>query len=139
MAVIAPAPLFIDGKEFQVFTETQLSGLNREKLKQRALNLRDAVGQDNLPPMPRQPEQVVAWILTVQSILSGAAPVAPPSSAGRGRPVSGGYAPSNRGDDYDIPDNVSEAQVAYLEAKKGSQASRMRNQGGGMAGIFGGN
>lgn len=62
----------IEGKEFNVWTETQLLSINREALKKRCLDLRDHVGQDRLPPMPRQPEAMVAWMLDVQRMAMGA-------------------------------------------------------------------
>jgi len=61
----------IDGKEFNVWTETQLSSINREALKKRCLDVRDHVGQDRLPPLPRQPEGMVAWMLEVQNMAQG--------------------------------------------------------------------
>jgi len=67
----APASFLFEGQEFALWTEKQLEGVNREALKQRALNLRDHVGQHRLPPMPRQPEGLSSWILSVQSALQG--------------------------------------------------------------------
>jgi len=127
-----------EGKEFPIFTQKQLDGINREALKQRAMNLRDHVGQDRLPPMPRHPEGLVSWLLSVQDALSGggAAPryEAPPSSGAPASRGGGGPAPRGGPPASDSTDTAS----AYSEARRGGEAARLRNQGGGMAAVFGG-
>lgn len=124
-----------------MWTEGQLTALNRESLKQRCLGLRDHIGADRLPPMPRHPEGMVTWILKTQELLTqpGGSPVtaasyesyesAPPQSGGGQQPqgVSGGRPPV-----------LSEDQQAYVEGKMAANAARRRNQGGGMADVFGG-
>jgi len=62
----------LGGKEFNVWTETQLFSINRDALKKRCMDLRDSAGQDRLPPMPRQPDGMVAWMLEVQGMVMGA-------------------------------------------------------------------
>eukprot|EP00440_Ansanella_granifera_P076475 gb/GFBE01082987.1/.p1 GENE.gb/GFBE01082987.1/~~gb/GFBE01082987.1/.p1 ORF type:complete len:134 (+),score=35.91 gb/GFBE01082987.1/:1-402(+) len=121
-----------EGKEFPLFTEKQLEGINRESLKQRGLNLRDHVGQDRLPPMPRQPEALVSWILQTQDILTGGGGAG--GGGGSSRPVSSHPQAHYGGDE--IPDDLSEAQQAYVDAKMASEAARARNRGGGMSDVF---
>lgn len=62
----------LGGREFNVWTETQLCSINRDALKKRCLDLREHIGQDRLPPLPRQPEGMVAWMLEVQRMATGA-------------------------------------------------------------------
>lgn len=130
-----------EGKEFALWTQKQLEGINREALKQRAMNLRDHVGRDRLPPMPRHPEGVASWILSVQDALSTGYDAPrydePPPS---GRPaVSGGGGGDGRGGHAEPMTPISSDTVsAYSEAKRGGEAARLRNQGGGMAAVFGG-
>ncbi|CAK0890025.1 unnamed protein product [Prorocentrum cordatum] len=126
-----------EGREFPIFTDKQLSGINREALTQRAMNLRDHVGQDRLPPMPRHPEGLVSWVLSVQDALSTGYELEPPPS---GRPASrGGGGAGGRGGLSELPTPVStDTASAYSEARRGGEAARLRNQGGGMAAVFGG-
>merc|ERR1719152_525009 len=58
-----------NGKEQQLWTQTQLESLGKIALKQRAMDIRDLGGADNLPPMPRHPELMVPWIMQVQNAM----------------------------------------------------------------------
>eukprot|EP00747_Dinoflagellata_sp_TGD_P163261 gnl/TRDRNA2_/TRDRNA2_181740_c0_seq1.p1 gnl/TRDRNA2_/TRDRNA2_181740_c0~~gnl/TRDRNA2_/TRDRNA2_181740_c0_seq1.p1 ORF type:complete len:170 (+),score=33.97 gnl/TRDRNA2_/TRDRNA2_181740_c0_seq1:71-580(+) len=58
-----------EGKEITMFTFKQLEPMGNKALRDRAMNMRDAVGQEQLPPMPRQHETIVKWILDVQCAL----------------------------------------------------------------------
>mmetsp|Transcript_85624 Transcript_85624/g.245753 ORF Transcript_85624/g.245753 Transcript_85624/m.245753 type:complete len:133 (-) Transcript_85624:192-590(-) len=121
------------GKEFTAWAENQLTSINRDALKKRAMDIREHVGADNLPPMPQHPEGLVTWILEVQGLLQGhTAPpqsAAPPSSMG-GRGHGGGsqhgYAPSDNGS------AMTEDQQAYRDANNAAKASRDRNRGSGI-------
>ena len=92
----------------EVWTQGQLEKLGRDALTKRAMNIRDDIGKDNLPPMPRHPEALVSWILEVQEALS--------------RPQSQYQAKSH-----------AEANDAYHEAKLAREAAKQRNQGAGFA------
>ncbi|CAE8626066.1 unnamed protein product [Polarella glacialis] len=138
---MAGAATFVfNGKEFPLWAESQLIGVNRESLKQRAMNLRDHAGADRLPPMPRQPEELVAWILRTQDLLCGKA--TPPASRAGGCCCFGdlllwfrGSQAACRGADPAHSD-LTEAQSAYVDAKRASEAARLRNRGGGMADVL---
>merc|ERR1740121_3610470 len=82
--------------------------------------------------MPRHPEGLVEWILSVQSALTGGGTPAPRGGAAGGRagPPTGGAAR--------VSTPTSDSMQAYSDAKDGSKAARLRNQGGGMAAVFGG-
>eukprot|EP00927_Polykrikos_kofoidii_P051727 TRINITY_DN4551_c0_g1_i1.p1 TRINITY_DN4551_c0_g1~~TRINITY_DN4551_c0_g1_i1.p1 ORF type:complete len:173 (+),score=20.62 TRINITY_DN4551_c0_g1_i1:61-519(+) len=137
------------GKEFTLWTEGQLSAINREALKKRCLDVREHVGQDRLPSMPRHPEGMVTWMLEVQRMLmhggGGGAPqsyeddsyVAPePKAPGRTGYARGPPANPRGGSDQAYEPSEassyapSEAHKAYLDAKRDAAAIRHRNQGG---------
>ena len=63
-----PTTVSINGKEINLFTFEQLSQQPRLKLKNRAMDLRDAVGADRLPPLTAAGsiESVTMWIMEVQ-------------------------------------------------------------------------
>jgi len=130
-----------EGKEFTLWTEKQLEGINREALKQRAMSLRDHVGRDRLPAMPRHPEGLVSWILSVQGALSTGCEAPgydePPTSGG---PASrgGGGGGGGGGPSRPTTPMSSDTASAYSVARQGGEAARLRNQGGGMAAVFGG-
>mmetsp|Transcript_23948 Transcript_23948/g.49815 ORF Transcript_23948/g.49815 Transcript_23948/m.49815 type:complete len:152 (+) Transcript_23948:56-511(+) len=146
----AAQTMMIEGREFQVWTEDQLSAINRDALKKRCMDLRDAVGADRLPSMPRHPEGMVSWILQVQSAVmrqgggggGGGGRGGPPAQYGGDddyaeRGASGGSraAPPPRGGyDYEPSEASqppSEAQQAYIDAKNAANAVRQRNSGSG--------
>lgn len=60
-----------EGKEFNVWSEDQLGRINRDVLKVRAMDMRDHVGKDRIPPMPHHPEHLRQWILNVQDMMMG--------------------------------------------------------------------
>lgn len=148
--------IVFEGKEFTLWTEKQLEAVNRAALKSRAMSIRDAVGADRLPPLPRHPEAMVAWILDVQSMLTGGKSAGGPPSAYGGRPASQddepapygagrnpAYAPVRQGppshyEESNFGDQSSrDAHQAYVDSKVKAQAAKNRNQGGEMAGIMG--
>jgi len=57
------------GREVNIWNQPQLENLNHTVLRSRAMDLRDLVASDGLPRMPRHPEQVIQWILSVQKAL----------------------------------------------------------------------
>jgi hypothetical protein len=57
------------GKEIALFTFKQLEPMGNKALRDRALNMRDAIGQEQLPPMPRQHEAIIQWVMDAQSAL----------------------------------------------------------------------
>jgi len=138
-----------NGKEQQIWTQTQLEQLGKTALKQRAMDLRDLAGADvNLPTMPRHPELLVPWIMQVQSAMSG---------AGGDMPVSRGGAPASRGESQQEPpqrgyqkqsapqyedDRCSNQGSEYTEAMSNFQAAKMQRmaaqQNARSSNIFGG-
>jgi len=147
----ATQTMMIENREFQVWTEKQLSAINRDALQKRCMDLRDAAGADCVPRMPRHPEGMVEWILQVQEAVTGngggggrATPASyrqDPRDAGRGARSSPGYAddgnsmPQERGfgasDGFGGSQAVSEAHQVYLDSKNAASASRQRNSGHG--------
>lgn len=127
-----------EGKEFSLWSEDQLSRLNRETLKNRAMDLRDHVGRERLPPMPHHPEGLQTWILEVQDILTGNG--APASFDPPGSTDHPGAGRSSRGGGQYVNEDAApldDAQRAYVDAKRAGDAARERNRGGGMADVFG--
>eukprot|EP00931_Biecheleriopsis_adriatica_P075097 TRINITY_DN49043_c0_g1_i1.p1 TRINITY_DN49043_c0_g1~~TRINITY_DN49043_c0_g1_i1.p1 ORF type:complete len:131 (+),score=30.57 TRINITY_DN49043_c0_g1_i1:63-455(+) len=129
---MAQTSVTFQGKTLELFTETQLLSLKREALVQRGMALRDAIGQDQLPAMPRQQEALTDWILNVQSALTrGGAPASYEGDSQAGSADGRYSAPAS------VRDDLSESQQAYVDAQKAKNAARERNCGSGMAGIFG--
>merc|ERR1740121_2281872 len=90
--------------------------------------------------MPRHPEGLVEWILSVQSALTAGGYDEPPPGrepAPRGG-AAGGRAGPPTGGAARVSTPTSDSMQAYSDAKDGSKAARLRNQGGGMAAVFGG-
>merc|ERR1712008_404073 len=81
-----------EGKEYNVWTEGQLSAMGRDALKNRCLDFRDHIGRDRLPPMPRHPEAMVQWLLCVQKVVmqGGDSDEHPTGGMMRGGPPGGG-------------------------------------------------
>jgi hypothetical protein len=65
--------VIVNGKNLMIWEFSQLESLNVKALKQRALAIRDAVGQDNCPPIPSsQVTDMVHWILHMQAEITQA-------------------------------------------------------------------
>jgi hypothetical protein len=110
------------------------------------MNLRDAVGKEGLPPMPRQEEALIKWILEIQSALVGQTLGMNLTSYDWGMPASMMGSPNDggqsqggsRGGQYSAQDDAasefggSEAGQAYDEAKRTRMAAMKRNQGQGI-------
>ena len=128
-----------EGKELGVWSEDQLSRLNRGALKQRARDIRDHVGQDRLSPMPHHPEALMEWILTTQDTLMGRAEQPSKQLVSQGRRSQAGGVRNDMGDtDRSIfsgrPTSpagsvYSEGMAAYHEASMGARAAAERNRG----------
>mmetsp|Transcript_3479 Transcript_3479/g.9921 ORF Transcript_3479/g.9921 Transcript_3479/m.9921 type:complete len:157 (-) Transcript_3479:219-689(-) len=152
-----PASVAFEGKEFPLWTEKQLESVSRGALKNRCLDLREQIGADRLPQMPRHPEGMVAWLLGVQGTLSAGGPGSRGGGAGAGSHAGPGagadsgpppHAPA-RGRGAEPPPHAqaggrgaaaeddNESHQAYRDAKGAANASRKRNQGSDMANIFG--
>ena len=73
-----PTTVAFDGKEVPLYTFEQLSQQPRLKLKNRAMDLRDLIGEDRVPPLRAAGsiESVTMWILEVESALCKAAGMA---------------------------------------------------------------
>ena len=58
-----------EGKELSFWNFEQLQQLSTASLKQRAMNLRDIVGEKRLNRIPRDKENCIAWIINVMLLL----------------------------------------------------------------------
>lgn len=69
-----PEVVAFEGKEVACWTHDQLEKLSKLNLKQRAMNLRDQIGADRLPPLrlSSQPAALISWLLSAQCIISEA-------------------------------------------------------------------
>jgi len=141
-----------EDKEYNVWTERQLSAMNRNSLMKRCMDFRDSIGRDRLRPMPRQPEEMVMWLLNAQTMVmqgggDGAARYeeeyarCPPGGMARdprdGQPqgVARGGGPANNNQrDYEPSEAPSECQSNYEAVMREAQAIREKNQG--SRGIF---
>mmetsp|Transcript_27304 Transcript_27304/g.76822 ORF Transcript_27304/g.76822 Transcript_27304/m.76822 type:complete len:152 (-) Transcript_27304:119-574(-) len=140
------------GKEFTIWNAEQLTAINRTKLKQRAMDIREHVGADCLPSMPQHPEELVRWIMDVQAGLMGREPAAFAAYAQLGR----GHQQQQQQQQHQpqqwqqqqqqwqqqpgvrVPPSApasvacSEDLAAYRDASKGARAARDRNRGSGI-------
>lgn len=77
----------VNGKVLKLWTFQQLEALSQKVLKDRAMAIRDAVGEAKCPPIPSiQAQDLIRWILHMQTTLTGGER-APPV----GRAAAGGY------------------------------------------------
>mmetsp|Transcript_10734 Transcript_10734/g.30292 ORF Transcript_10734/g.30292 Transcript_10734/m.30292 type:complete len:375 (-) Transcript_10734:30-1154(-) len=75
----------VNGKVLKIWTYQQLEALNQKVLKDRALAIRDAIGEGRCPPIPSiQAQDLIRWILHMQSELTERKPPV-------GRMAAGGY------------------------------------------------
>jgi len=119
---------WFEGKEFNLWTEDQLYGINRETLTQRGLAIRDHVGQDRLPPMPRHPAALVAWIMQMQDLLSGKAqPAAYEEDPNDAQPSSAHGQGGGHGSQQPFR-SLTDNEQAHADALNGAKAARQRNQ-----------
>lgn len=92
-----PATVTFEGVEHTCWSYQQLEKLGKEDLTQRALNLREGVGKDWLPSMPRHVEGLIKWVLEVQVAMSGneftVMDFGMPKEMAGGPPASGGGMP----------------------------------------------
>eukprot|EP00966_Prymnesium_polylepis_P043409 1007055-Prymnesium_polylepis.1 len=88
---VLPASVTVAGKPVQLWTFAQLTELQRPNLKQRALNLRDQVGSDRLPPLQigAGVDEVVCWMIRAEVAASRAAGLEI-TEADLGMPAAGG-------------------------------------------------
>lgn len=141
--------LILDGKECSVWTQGQLSAMNRTSLQKRCMDFRDLIGRDQLPPMPRHPEAMVEWLLHAQAMVMNGVDNSAASygydMAENARGPSRGFArgppggmprggPSGHSRDYEPSEAPSEAQSNYETNMRDAQAIRQKNQG--SRGIF---
>lgn len=62
--------VIVNGKTLKIWEFTQLETLKPAVMRQRAMAIRDAVGEANCPPMPTmQTHDMIRWILHMQSVL----------------------------------------------------------------------
>jgi hypothetical protein len=134
-----------NGKEQQMWTQTQLEQLGKAALKQRAMGIRDTAGEEVLPSMPRHPDLLVPWILEAQEAMSRAsdtASVKPPSRTGQvphhqqqqqeyaqhhaqySQKADDGYSQQGAGNS-EAMDNYHQAQMQRMAARQKAQGSNI--------------
>jgi len=140
-----------EGKTVPIYTFTQLEQIPRQRLKNRAMDLRDLVGEDRLPPLRAggSVDVVLSWILEVQCALLKSTgldltvqDLGKPRGYGEdaeGNYFGNGAAPSKAAPQRQPMQDViqgggSEASAAYEQAVQQAAAIRQRNQG---SNIFG--
>jgi len=83
----------VNGKTIHLWTYGQLETLKAPVLRQRAAAIRDAVGEANCPPMPSaQPQDLVRWILHMQSEITQDHPETGRTGHGSGNVVPTSFA-----------------------------------------------
>jgi len=116
MALAQVATLDFNGKTVNLWTQGQLENLNATVLRSRALDLRDMIDHNQVPRMPRHPEQVIQWIISVQNAL----PQLRENSQQFGQD---NYAPPQADRRYDESSSVRSSPYAHLDADTASNAA----------------
>jgi len=144
-----PQEIAFEGRTVPLYTFEQLSQQPRLKLKNRAMDLRDLVGADRLPPLrpSSSVEEVTSWILDVQCGIAKSAgldlsPQALGKPAGFGvddsedlfHSATKGSTPRQPMADLVQGAGAGAAEAAYESAVAAAQATRARNQ---SSNIFG--
>lgn len=76
-SVTTTGQVTVNGKTLHLWTFGQLETLSASVLRQRANALRDAIGEASCPPIPSsQPQDLIRWILQMQTELTKEAPQA---------------------------------------------------------------
>jgi len=132
-AVVADtASVNFHGKEVTLWTTRQLENLNQKVLRARALDLRDLIGEQQLPRVPYHAEQIILWILGVQDSLQS---FENPENMQAMIPAQGAHSPNpaqmepayqgqmRGGDTSDA------ANDAYVEGRGVADACRERSRG----------
>lgn len=119
-----PASITFEGKELTLWTYSQLEGRTKEKLRNLALDLRSIVGADRVPSPPRPEEELRAWILQMQSAITGLSP----ADFGM-RKTNAQNMPMSRAES-EAPSEAGGA-TPYQEARRASELARDRNRGSG--------
>lgn len=139
-----PQTMNIEGNEIPLSTFKYLDSKPRTTLKNLAMNLRDAIGADRLPPLTASGsvEVLTCWIIDVQCMLAQAIGLQI-TAADLGKPANygvsdtgfmgGPQAPKGVGTDRGVPEfNVQPNDAAMAQAA----ATKAKNQRG--SNIFGG-
>jgi len=142
-----PATVDCFGKEgHQLWGFKQLEAANKAHLRRKAMDLRDLIGAEKLPPMPNAQEAQIRWLIDVQVMLLNSlegqgkysscdfgmpSNFAVPEQAyfGLGEPArapAGQNAMAPRGEE-----NPALA-AAHSEAMAGAAAAKARNRGQGL-------
>eukprot|EP00746_Dinoflagellata_sp_MGD_P016391 gnl/MRDRNA2_/MRDRNA2_136969_c0_seq1.p1 gnl/MRDRNA2_/MRDRNA2_136969_c0~~gnl/MRDRNA2_/MRDRNA2_136969_c0_seq1.p1 ORF type:complete len:236 (+),score=46.58 gnl/MRDRNA2_/MRDRNA2_136969_c0_seq1:112-819(+) len=125
-----PDSIEFEGKKLPLWRFEQLSNSSAQQLRTRALDLRDAVGSDRMPPLPRHHDGVVEWIMNAQSVLSQVPPEAFGMRQDAGDVQGHQQAPSSQS--FAAPrDGQTESDQAYLDARAVRKQAQARNRGEG--------
>uniref|UniRef100_A0A6V4SKI3 Uncharacterized protein n=1 Tax=Prymnesium polylepis TaxID=72548 RepID=A0A6V4SKI3_9EUKA len=143
-----PATMNFEGKEVALHTFGQLEQLPRQRLKNRAMDLRDMVGADRLPHVNvgGTIDTVISWILDVQCALAKSAGIElTPEALGKphgygldedGMAIGGKGGGAQRQPMQDVVQGGGggEGQTIYEDNSRQAAAIRQRNRG---SNIFG--
>eukprot|EP00217_Crustomastix_stigmatica_P005145 CAMPEP_0183803330 /NCGR_PEP_ID=MMETSP0803_2-20130417/32754_1 /TAXON_ID=195967 /ORGANISM="Crustomastix stigmata, Strain CCMP3273" /LENGTH=161 /DNA_ID=CAMNT_0026048067 /DNA_START=10 /DNA_END=491 /DNA_ORIENTATION=+ len=112
-----PTSLHVGGRELPLYTFGQLDGCSERALRNRALDLRQAMdGGGGMPALPREPRAVVAWVLAAQLRLCEAAGF-------------GGLAPSDFGYGGELELPGGKAVVSPPRRDKGPEKAEAKKPG----------
>ena len=141
-----PQSIDFNGREVPLYTFKQLEQQPRLKLKNRAMDLRDLIGEDRVPPLRAAGsiESVTMWILEVESAVCKAAGMAIEASD-LGLPANYGMEEEQNLINHAKaaprqvmaelgPQGETDGMAAYHAASEAARITRMRNQG---SNIFG--
>lgn len=145
-----PEEIDLGDKKIACWTYDQLARLSKANIRQRAMNLRDTIGAERLPPLRTmsQPETLMRWIIDVQVMLCKAVGI-PDSDSDFGVPKEDGDAgaaamnlgpPSTQQQAVDVsemqPEYSADQQAAWGADRRAHEESlvvarkaRMRNEG----------
>jgi len=65
-----PTEVMFEGRPYPLWNFGQLDRCNKPSLKSRALDLIDGIGRERLPPLGHSKEDMIVWILQVESALA---------------------------------------------------------------------
>jgi hypothetical protein len=127
-----PDSIMFEGKSVSLWRFEQLSNISDEKLRTRALDLRDALGADRLPVLPRHRDGAIAWIMNAQSILTQLDPAAFGMPQGVGDVPPPQQSPSSAGGYAAQPPlERRDSDQAYLDARAVREQAQAKNRGSG--------
>lgn len=126
-AAAVTGEVLIGGKPLKLWTTAQLETLSAPILRQRAIAIRDVVGEAQCPPMPSgRPAEMVRWIMQMQSELTNEAPQHGQAGYGAGHSVLQPFTTQNA----ERPDTAFRAPPSPLQpaSRHGADLTATREQ-----------